>query len=427
MIRTRDRGRVGSSTRTKKRWEKMKAKLGALAVVALMLMVAVPAVSAGPFEEARERYQTAREAFQSAYTDWLSAKADFIQARVQWRQDRTDANLANVVEKAKISLLKADNLMIRRLEALRVRVEATRGLSDNEKAAIYAEIDADISWLEGKQADIQAADSVLEIITVASEIWNYWRNVAVRIKQIIGQMLSAWVDALLQRAEAFAGRVEARIEELKDNGIDTSALESWLADYESKLALAEQKYDAAKDKFSKISSVEDANRLFWEGLALIREGNRYLRDAFRSLRDIVSDMRNRGHRVTLRGSGTLVAQGNGRAYISGTGGVRVRALVEGNMIVSPEAGVITDGQGTITELDNGWVKYQGFGRAIVVGTNMVVDINGNGIDIVARGSGTVTLTGNGTYRTFGENFYMDGTWTEVGVTATLATGATTTG
>lgn len=401
----------------------MKAKIGALAVVALMLMVVVPAVSAGPYEEARERYIGGVENFSNAYTAWINARGDFTQARWRWRHGQ--GNLADVVGAAQTATLKADTMMIRRVEVLRYRVQATRGLSDNEKTGIYAEVEAHVGWLQGKQADIQGAGTMQQVRTAAAEIWTYWQQVRVRIKQIVGQILSAWIDAIVQRAEAFAGRIEARIEQLKDNGVDTLALEAWLDDYNSKLALAEEKYDAAKDKFSEISSVEDAFRLFRDGIALIREGNSYLRDAFRALRDIVSDMRSKGHSVTLSGSGTLVAQGNGSAYISGTGGVRVRATIQGTMLVSPNSEVTTTGEGTRTVLDNNWVKYQGYGSATVRGTDIEVDINGNDIDIVARGTGTVRLVGTGSYRTFGENFYVDGTWTAVGVTATLATGATT--
>jgi len=417
----------------------MKTKITTLVMSALMLVAIVPvvsaapygeaqlvpAVSAGPYEEARERYISAVDNFGNAYTAWISARGDFTQARWRWRHGQ--GSLTEAVGAAKTATLKADEMMIRRLQVLRARVEATRGLSDNEKTTIYAKIDADISWLQGKQADIQAADNMQGSRSIASTIWNYWQNVRVKIKQIAGQILSAWVDALVQKAEAFAGRVEARIQQLKDNGIDTSALEAWLADYNSKLALAEQKYDAAKDKFSQISSVEDAARLFWEGVARIREGNSYLRDALRRLRDIVSDMRNRGHTVTLSGSGTLVAQGNGRAYISGTGTVDVKAPIQGNMLVSPNAEVTTVGEGTKTVLDNNWVQYQGYGSATVTGTDIIVDINGNGISIVASGTGTATLTGTGTYRTYGENRYVDGNWTAAGVTATLATGEATLG
>lgn len=423
---------IGAAVRAqpeRKKVEKMKAKIGALAISVLMLMVAVPAVSGGPYEEAREQYREARDAFWGAHSVWLHAKDAFVDARDAWRQNRTDPTLtANLREAVRNALLAADNMMIKRLEALRARVEATRGLSDNEKTTYEAEIDGYISWLQTKQVEIQAAENGQVLRSIAGTIRDYWANVRVRIKYIVGQILSRWVDAIVQKAEAFAGRIEAKIENMKDQGVASeiiSALESWLADYNSKLALAQQKYDAANDKFAGISSEADAAQLFQEGVALIKEGNSYLKEALRALRDIISDMRNRGHTVTLTGSGTLKAWGDGSAYISGTGLVKIDAIQNSTMIVSPNANVKADVDGET--LENGDVRYQGFSWAHVTGSDITVSFSGNNITLHASGTGTATLTGTGTYRTYGENRYVDGTWTATGVTATLATGATTAG
>ena len=410
----------------------MKTKIGVLVVSALMLVAIVPAVSAmsnealvpvvtaGPYEEAYGKYIENLQAFQFAHNDWLGARATFLDARLQWRQNRTQANLANLVEKSKASLLKADEMMIKRLQLLRVRVEISRGLSDEEKAAIYAEIDDNISWLQAKQAEIQAAQNGQVVRSIADTIWSHWRDVKVRIKQIIGQILSARVEALVQKANAFIGRVEARIQQLKDNGVDTSTLEAMLAECYSNLALAEQKYDAAEEKFSQISSEADADVLFVEGVSLIKQGNVYLREVFRGLRDIVSEIRSMGRTVTLTGSGSLVARGSGSAYISGTGLVDVITIQNGVMVVSPNANVDSDVAGE--NLENGDVRYQGFSRAKVTGTGVTMSLSGDNITLYASGTGTAVLTGTWRYWTYGENKYMSGALTETYVTVNIATG-----
>jgi hypothetical protein len=73
-------------------------------------------------------------------------------------------------------------------------------------------------------------------------------------------------------------------------------------------------------------------------------------------------------------------------------------------------------------LENGDVRYEGFGSARVTGHDITVSLSGENIWMRASGTGTVTLTGTGSYWTFGENVYLEGSWTAVGVTATLATG-----
>lgn len=422
----------GARPEQKKKVEKMKTKIAAMVVSVLMLVTIVPAVSAmpsvaqvpavtaGPYEDAYGQYIEALQEFQTAHNKWLSARATFLDARLQWRQNRTQANLANMLEKLKTSLLKAVEMMIERLQLLRVRVEISRGLSDEEKAVIYAEIDDNISWFQAKQAEIQAAESGQELRSIADTIWDHWREVRVWIKQIIGQVLIARVDALVQKVEAFKARIEARIQELKDNGVDTSALEAKLAECDSNLTLAKQKYDEAEEKFSQISSEADADVLFAEGVSLIRQGNVYLREVFRGLRDIVLEIRSMGRTVTLTGSGSLVARGNGSAYLSGTGLADIITIRDGVMTVSPNANVESDVTGE--NLENGEVKYEGFSWARVTGTDVTVSLSGSNITLYASGTGTVVLTGNWAYRTYGEDKYMSGTLTETEVTVTLATG-----
>ena len=410
----------------------MRTKIAALVVSTLMLAAIVPVVSAmssevpvtattaGPYEEAYDKYADALQTFQTAHNEWLSARATFLDARLQWRQNRTQANLTNMVEKLKTSLLKADEMMIERLQLLRVRVEISRGLSDEEKAAIYAEIDDNISWFQAKQAEIQAAESGQELRSIADTILSHWGEVRVWIKQITGQILIARVDALVQKAEAFKGRIEARIQQLKDNGVDTSTLEAMLAECDSNLTLAKQKYDAAENKFGQISSEADADVLFAEGNSLIRQGNVYLREVFRGLRDIVSEMRSMGRTVTLTGSGSLVARGGGSAYLSGTGLADIITIQNGVLTVSPNANVESDVAGE--NLENGDVRYQGFSWARVTGTDVTASFSGNNITLYADGTGTVVLTGNWTYRTYGEDKYMSGAATATEVTVNLATG-----
>lgn len=400
----------------------MNAKIGAMVISALMLMAATPAVSAGPYEDARIRYLTVKAELLELIAIWQTARADFFQALAEWRANPTEANLANLVQVTKDSAVEMSNVMIKYLQLLRIGVESTRGLSDEEKTQFYAEIDGYISELQAKQAAVQGAENAQEVRDTARELWDYWIQIRVRVKYITGRLFTATAEAALWRAQAFAGWVEARIEELKENGIDTSALESWLADFNSNLELAEQRIENAKVKVEEITDNVTFLQMFAAADAHIRAAVSYLREALKDLRDIIVEMRSKGYTVTLSGSGTLVARGTGSAYISGTGAVHVRAPIQGTMLVSPNAVVTTAGVGTKTVLENGWVQYQGYGGAVVAGTDIVVDISGEGISILACGIGTATLTGTGWYRTYGVSYYGADDWTATGFTVTLETG-----
>ena len=391
-------------------------------ISALMLVAATPAVSAGPYKEARIRYLTAKAELLELIAIWQTARANFFEALAEWRANPTEANLANLVQVTKDSAFKMSNVMIKYLEALRIHVEATRGLSDEEKTQFYTEIDGYVSELQAKQAAVQAAENAQEVRDTARELWDYWVQIRVRAKYITGRLFITTAEAALWRAQAFAGRVEARIVGLKENGVDTSALESWLADFNSNLELAEQRIEDAKAKVEEITDNVTFLQMFAAADAHLRAAVNYLREALRDLRDIIVEMRSEGYPVTLSGSGTLVAWGTGSAYISCTGAVHVRAPIEGTMLVSPNADVTTAGVGTKTVLENGWVQYQGYGGAVVAGTDIVVDISGEGISILACGTGTATLTGTGAYRTYGVSYYGAEDWTATGFTVSLGTG-----
>jgi len=421
-----------------KKVRKMNGKIGALVISALMLVAIVPAVSAvpcggtqvaqvasaGPFEEARERWLTQRADWLRLYSEWLSARADFMDAIVAYKNH--EISLDELIQRAKDSSTKASNLMIKGLQNLKIRIEASRGLSDEEKALLYAELDSYISELQAKQAAIQSATTWRDVRDAIKELWNYWQSIRVRVKQITAQMIVAGAETVVQRLNTFAGKVEAKIQELKDNGVDTSALENWLADFNSKLDNAEERIAIAENRISEITDNVTFMDIFRATVQYVRQGLTYLRNALRDLRDILSDLRSNGHTVVLSGSGTLIASGSGSAYINGTGVVRVIAVENSVMIVSPNAHVKTDGIGTKENLENGDVKYQGFGWARVAGTSIIVTLSGNNITLHAHGTGTAILTGTGSYRTYGESKYASGSW-GTATTANLATGEVTTG
>ncbi|MEM2878763.1 MAG: hypothetical protein QXG10_04405 [Candidatus Hadarchaeales archaeon] len=403
----------------------MNAKIGAIAMLVLVATAAVPAVGADTYEEARIRYLTERAELLQQISTWETARAGFLQAVSNWRGNRTESNLNQVMQAAKSSVAAMGDVMIQYMEMLKIRIEATRGLSDEEKTEFCDEIDGYVDALEGMKISVQNAGNAQEIRTTTRALWNHWLQIRVRLKYITGRVLIADAEAALWRVQAFAARIEAKIAELQENGVDTSALESWLAELNSRLETAEQRIENAKSKVEEITDNITFLQMFAAADAYIRDAIRYLREALRNLQEIIFEMISGGHTVTVSGSGTLVAWGNGSAHISVTGAVHVRARIEGTMIVSPDANVVTSGTGTRTELENGWVQYEGYGGAVVTGNEITVDISGTGIRLVVCGTGTATLTGTGGFRTYGVSRYEAENWNAEGYTVDLETGGYT--
>lgn len=249
-------------------------------------------------EAAKAKYNQARQQYLNEVNFYKSARQDLLSAKAKYQQFKSAENKEALEGAARNFLEKAVNSLIKRLEAIKNWVANRRALPESEKQTIIAEIDQDIAWLQERLPKIQTA-SAEGIKEEAKEVREYWKNHRVTVKRIIGQIEAARINFLIAKAESFSVKVNEKIQELKAAGRDTSQLETWLADFNSKLALAKEKYEAAKAKFQAISSLADAQQLFREGHQFIVQANQYIRQAHAQLVKIVAEMKKMGKEVAV--------------------------------------------------------------------------------------------------------------------------------
>ncbi len=400
-------------------------QVAAMAMVAMMLAMAVPAATAQTWRETmrekRETWSSMKENFQDTVAALKDAKDDFIDAKAAYRADKTAANLTTLGEKLRDWARLAYHVRLNHLMALSARAESTQGLPEENKTALKSEINGYIATVENYGASIVATDNRREKVTLLFELRNYYDNISIRLKQIVAELILAGFRVMVERAEAFAARVEAKIESLKDNGVDTANLEIWLSNYQENIALAYERLENADAKIDEITDNLTFRELFLVAMTHARAALAYTKGALRSLKDIILEMRGDGHTVIVSGSGTLKASGSGTADITGTGVVKIDAIENGTLKVSLNANVNITGEGTSETTDNE-VIYSGFGTAKVSGNDITVWVSGTNILLHASGTGTAVLTGTGEYTTYGENVYVDGTWTSTGISTDISTG-----
>ncbi len=395
-------------------------KVGAVLLMAVFLLSmasTVTAQSLGHWDEtAKQKYNTAKSEYLQAAGFYEDARHDWITARDRYRAYKTADNGEDALEKGKEFLLNADKVLVAHLEMVSAYVEGEPCLNDTEKENIISELDSYIKWLEEKQPEIENATTKQELTDIAGAVRNKWLEIRPTTKRIVGRVMNAKVLWVITNAESAANKTEEAIEQLKEQGKDTTDLEAWLNDFNTKIDLAKEKHQAAKEKYAAIRNVRDADRLFREGNAYVKEANQYLRGAYEDLRDIVDELRRYGTgEVTVNGTGRLTAEGDGNATITVNGTVRVRGD-EGVFIVTDNRGdteITVAGIGNKTELgDNKW-QYMGTGGAHISGTDMIVEFEAQSIELGAKGTGSATLAGTGTYETCGKNC-LEGSWTTEG-------------
>lgn len=349
-----------------------------------------------------DTYQKVKNNYQEAVTNYQSARQDWLSAKSQYRNSRSTTDLENALTKAKAHMIKVTEVMINYLTAVKNRLQNMKNIDETLLQNLVAEIDSDISWLEGKQTEINNASNKDDLITVASTIRDRWDEIKVRARKYVGSILVGKINIVIAKLEKARDVAHDKINLLKENGQDTTKLENLEADFNQKIDHAKDQLEKARNKFNQISSLEEVRTLFNEGKEFLELANKYVREAWQILQSIITDLKkSRLYFKEVSGTGTIYLEGQGTTTLSGNGTVSGTTDTGATAVITDNEGdaiVDTYGQGKKEELGNNQTRYTGFGKLTVTGTNMEVKISGSTLKIDASGTGTVAMKGTGTYR-----------------------------
>lgn len=392
-------------------WQVLTSLIAVMFILSLFTGVAM-AQTPGKYEKAEEKYQEridkAKQKLDDAREKISSAKLKFKSARNKPSRDELRNNTADYLEKT-------IDYMIAHLEKQKFRIEN----AENREILSFdvsANINAHIAQLEDIRTKVQASNSSEEYVKLARELEEVAVSIRLETRYYAGILINHRTDLFLANADNISARMESQIQKLKEQGRDTSRLEEALSDFKNLIEEARANHlrtlelyltHSGFDSNGMATNIKDARAFLDSTTDLQKDALKKLNEAAKHLRDVFKDIRKLSReKVVVRGTGTLVANGTGRAVIEGD--VTVTLSGNGTLIVSGNANVTTDGTGTREVLGNGNVKYQGFGSATISGENIQVEVSGNSIALTAEGTGKAVLNGKGTYRT--EDFAASGEW-----------------
>ena len=104
--------------------------------------------------------------------------------------------------------------------------------------------------------------------------------------------------------------------------------------------------------------------------------------------------------IKLEGTGVLIARGNGEATIEGNI-IYFKVRGEGEVKITDLAGdavVHAFGFGEKKISENEW-EYEGVGRVVAKGSNIVIEVEGQHLYLIAAGTGSAYLEGEWQYET----------------------------
>lgn len=390
--------------------------VAALFILSLFSGIASAQTQSEQYRKAEEQYRNANAKYESTKEQLGKARGNFETARDRLKSAADKRSRDELQNATKEYLLRAIEHITSHLEVLKNRIENSenKGIIPFDAIAV---IDAHLAQLEALHTKVEAASSTKELRDAYQELKDLWIKLRIETGYYIGILLNHRIDRFVAKADNVSSRMDAAIQKLKAEGIDTAKLEQEASDFDALINEAKDNQQKTLDLFDThsgfgasgiVTNNKDAQTFIRDATNSQKETVKKLKAASKQVLQFVKDFRKlSGGKVSVSGTGTLTANGSGRALIEGN--VTVTLFGSGNLVVSSNANVTTDGTGTKEVLGNGDVKYQGFGSATIKGENIRVEISGNDISLTATGTGSAVLSGNGTYRTE-KTFAVSGEW-----------------
>ncbi len=377
------------------------------------------------------------EKFANTEKQFQSAKAQLDKALKQFNAKKDSKSKDELVLTTREYLETAINHTISYLDVLKSRAEKpeNQGIIPFN---VSTNADAHVAELEQLRTKVEQDNTTEEFRADNTELKNIYSGIRLETQYDFAILLDNTIGKFITKSDNVSARLNVEIQNRKSNGTDTSNLEAIAANFTNLMQEAragQQKTEVLLathtgfDNSGMVINNTDA-QAFLKNVDDSQKGTiKTMRDASRLLQDFVKDYRKlsagnataggktankengRGGKTLVKGTGTLVANGSGRAVIQGNVTVSLSGT-NVTLTVSSNAAVTTD-SGTNQTLGNGQVKYQGFNSATITGDNIRVGISGNNISLTATGTGAAVLNGNGTYTT--ENaFGVSGEWKKGG-------------
>jgi hypothetical protein len=142
---------------------------------------------------------------------------------------------------------------------------ANSGLSNDQKASIKVIVDDNILWFRQQDEDIQAADDLATVQALSDQADLQAASLKVTIKKEAGLLACDTLDGRIAAARNASAGIIDKIAGLNAGGIDTTAVEQKLADYNAHIDAAGIDSLAARAAFEGITGADNTDRGFNEG------------------------------------------------------------------------------------------------------------------------------------------------------------------
>lgn len=357
------------------------------------------------FNAARNNYLESLNIYKKSREKYLETLNRYKALQCKDENPKCQELKSETIEKAKLYLQRVTSSMIRFLNVLKVKVENIRVIKEEDKKKIISEIESDLNWLKAKEEEIGSFDTIEKITNFSENLKNFWRDEEVKIKKWVETLIYWKIEVVTEKIEEIISKIQDRINELDKEGYDIAEIQGYLDEAKANLNTCKSKREEFKTIVDSINFSNIADK-FNEAKAKLKEIAKLFKEIHRDLKSFVGEVnRNKLQKREVSGSGMIMIKGEGFVTFNGQGKISGKIGNEnflGTLVITDKTGdvvVNTFNKGQKTELPDGRFQYKGVSNIQIEGSDMIIEISSDFIDIEALGKGTVTMRGDGLYKT----------------------------
>jgi hypothetical protein len=238
-------------------------------------------------------FNKAYQDYQYNYNLYRSSHIDYIAARSEYLNYRTLTSQTKAIEKTKEMLLNRAETLKTYLTALRIKLRETTGITNYDQNISYLKLDNKVTFISSHKNSLPSAASLEDLVKISTELEKAYPEIEVLSYQTLGKIIIGKESYLRQKINEQIQMLEEKINEIRNEGEDTTIPERWLIQTKEKIKRSEEKEKEAQTVLDRIST-GDANKIFsWnKAQKLFEEENQYLKEAISSIKEIIREIKN---------------------------------------------------------------------------------------------------------------------------------------
>lgn len=225
--------------------------------------------------------------YQSTYNDYLVARSAYLASQSLDSKDKTMT--------ATLKMLQArDDVMTSYLNAIKIKLQITQGVSPSDVSSLGSQLDAEISYYAGHRTKLTSAGSLDDLVNDSSQAQSQYDSSTLLVIYLSVIDLGAGNNnAIRQELNNEITLLQAKITQIKSNqDKDVSIEERSLVDVQNKIVRSQGKDQDANNLILGIkSSDQNKSNAFQDAESDLTNSNLYLQEATQGLLQIITQIK----------------------------------------------------------------------------------------------------------------------------------------